>query len=204
VPRGYFDEAHAQFIFDGQSMSTVPTPGTSWPVKLMQTRFRARAQAAKLVSIRGSTYARRESDAATRVDAYIAHPTAPDVTTSVLFDDGGQSDLQPGMTAEDAFRNAAAYHQNRRRAGYSLIVGATITPGGVYSPEQDLQRRRYNDALRWSCWDAGIDVLVDLAAVPELSDHHDATYFQPEHGYEVHYTDAGSTVVAREMAKAFP
>jgi hypothetical protein len=206
VPRGYLDEAHAQHLFDGQSLSLVPDWAHSWPNKVVSRRFpdRRRAGAWRIVAKGGTTYDDRAADAASRVDSFLRSPTAAGVTDSVLFDDGGESDLLEGATAQQLFDRATAYHRARHQAGYLVIIGLTIPPAGAYTPAQDEQRRLYNEGLRKYCWSAGIDVLVDVAALPQLQDPHNPTYFDQSDGYAVHYTDAATDVVADAVIRALP
>jgi hypothetical protein len=181
------------FVFDGQSNALSPDWERSFGVKLIQHRWPSNPF--KLTAVRGTTYLQRMETAPERV---VVHAKMTPCT--LLVRRGGESDMLNGAEATEIAQRVKTYIAARRDAGFDVVVVPTIPPTTYATPANDQQRRLYNDLLRRSFRSLGIDVLVDLAAIPELQDPTDARWFYDG----AHYTDEGSSLVADAYSRALP
>jgi len=78
----------------------------------------------------------------------------------------------------------------------AVLVGLTITPRSDFSGAQNTILAAVNAHILGS---AAFDITVDIASDPDLDDPTDLTYYDPD---GIHYTDAGSGVVASLMDTA--
>ena len=166
----------------------------SFAKKLMFARFAGRPY--QVPAVGGTTYAERSGWAAERTDPHV--DMAP---CAVLISHGGESELLQGYSARALADTIQGYIAARRAAGFDVIVVPTIPPSTALTAQQDAERRTFNEGLRRGYFRTiGADVLVDVAAIPELQDPADRRYFQDG----VHYTDAGATLVADAYSRALP
>jgi hypothetical protein len=195
--RGVLEPERSSFVFDGQSNSLSPTPDQSYAAKLMQLRWPSRIDHWANLAVGGSSFDQRNGWDPDRVDPWIARLGQP---CAVLIQEGGPTDFANDLTAQQVLEANQRYTQARRAAGFDVIVGATTPPLGWITPAQDAQRRAYNDLLRRYWRQVGLDVLVDVAALPELQDVHDVQWFSDT----THFTDRASTRVAQLYASTIP
>ena len=136
------------------------------------------------VALAGTTYASRATSATSRVDQYVRLSTR-----SVWIDQGGQSDLLADMTAAAILVDMESYANNRRSAGYDVVVGTTIPHSTSYSLGQNNTRLALNSLILAS---ASYDAVADLAADSRLADGSNTTYFSDG----LHPTTAGAAAIA--------
>jgi len=179
------------FVFDGQSNSRAPDPRGSYPAIVVGQGFPG--MPAAVVALPGTSYPTRMVDAEARVDIYSA---AHEHT--VLFTEGGQADLVEGGTPEEILEDMTTYIEARRAAGFDAVIGQTVPPSALYSPDQEERRLELNDLLRKHHREAGIDALADVAALSPLADATDTDYFSDG----VHYTAQAASLVAYEVLEA--
>jgi hypothetical protein len=191
---GHVQVARSGFVFDGQSNVLAPEWSMSFAKKLMYARFAGRPY--QVPAVGGSTYAERSGWAAERTDPHV--DMAP---CAVLITHGGESELLHGFVARALADTIQGYISQRRATGFDVVVLPTIPPSTAFTAQQDAERRTFNDGLRRGYFRTmGADVLVDVAAIPELQDPNDRRYFQDG----VHYTDAGASLVADAYSRALP
>lgn len=173
-------------MFDGQSLNLSPYQGTpgwmrTYPVQLLAL-LGADAYGS-VVAIPGTTYAQRDPTVVSRVDEKF-----PNSSDNVVLDCSGTSDLFT-LTAAQLFAASSAYAYARQTKG-AKVVALTVTGTHLHSPAQDAQRLAYNDLLRASTVH---DAIADVAAIPELTDINDTTYFFDQ----THVTEAGAALMAQ-------
>ncbi len=181
------------FVFDGQSNALSPDWERSFGVKLIQNRWPSNPF--KLTAVRGTTYLERMETAPQRVDVH-----ADMTPCTLLVSHGGESDLLQGAQAAEVAQRVKTYLAARRAAGFDVVVVPTIPPTTYMTPANDQQRVLFNDLLRRSFRSLGIDVLVDVAAIPELQEPTDTRWFSDG----AHFTDEGSSLVAHAYSRALP
>jgi hypothetical protein len=191
---GHVQVARSGFVFDGQSNALSPEWSLSFPKKLMTGRFAGRPY--QVPAKGGTTYADRSGWAAERTDPHVGMAAC-----AVLISHGGESELLQGYSARALADAIQSYIAQRRAAGFDVIVVPTIPPSTWFTAQQDAERRTFNDGMRRGYYrTVGADVLVDVDAIPELQDPNDGRYFDEG----IHYTDAGSTLVADAYSRALP
>lgn len=180
------------FAFDGQSNSLHPTPEEAYPAKVMARLYPGRPFA--VTAVGGTTFTQRSARAPERLDRY---PSG--WPCMVLFAEGGTSDILEGATASEVVERIRSYLSGRQAAGYDAVVFSTMLPGTFLSPSQEITRRQLNDLLRSGYSDLGIDVLVDIAAIPQLQDPTDRDYYNED---GAHVLSSATTLMADRYAAA--
>lgn len=143
------------------------------------------------VALSGTSYAQRTTTAAARVDPYYVN-----ARQTTLIDVAGQGDLDGGLTAQQVYDAAVAYKDARKAAGLGRYAICTVPHSTIYSAGEDAARLAYNALLLAS---DEFDVVVDVAARPEMQDGSDTTYWDPD---GLHPNQAGADVIAEEIAAA--
>jgi lysophospholipase L1-like esterase len=142
------------------------------------------------VSISGTSWSTLATTAVSRADHVIKN-----ADKTVLIMCGGTSDVLENDSAATILSDMESYANNRRAAGVDYIINTTITGYTSFTGPQEAVRVAANALIEASSvWDA----VVDLAAVPELDDPTDVTYYSGG----LHWTAAGAQVVADEIAPA--
>lgn len=175
------------YIFDGQSYIMVPFFEPTWPDRFMAGRPRAQHF---LVGAGGTTYAQRT--AAGRLAPVLGLPFGHPVT---LISDGGESDIMADLTAAQVIAAMKSYHDAARVVRPDVrIAGPTIpvASSAWYSAGQLAVLAQVNTLLRANPAAAGLDVLVDVAALPQLADPLDTRYRYDQ----LHYTALAAKAVA--------
>lgn len=186
------------FGFDGQSNSLFPDgaisyAGNSYPNVVMDEIGLDHLW--YLVAVGGSTYDQRRATAPANLDAHL-----PLRTSGVLFSEGGVTELLAGSTAAQTIAEALAYNTERRAAGWDLIIGNTVTPSTLYfTAGEEAERVAYNAAIVADPSLIGADAVADWAAIPELADSTNPTFY----GDGIHYTAAGALLVAGVSLEAY-
>jgi hypothetical protein len=124
----------------------------------------------------------------------------------VLIEGGNDIGQRDPRTGASAYAKTVRYCQDRRAAGWRVLVGTITNRTNVWPPSWWDEAKAYNVLLRES-WRAFADGLVDLAGVPELGNDNaadDPHYFHDK----IHYADAAMDIVhgmvERELAKVLP
>lgn len=183
-----------RYAFDGQSLGYSPfVTEQAYPYKFMQT---ARPGFKHLVAnLPGTLYSERDPSLRGRLDWFLT--TSPHV---VLIDDGGTYDLDTGHggsgNSATVLATKTAYTAARRAAGADYIVGLTIPPTGIITAGEETARLAVNAALVANPGTYGYDEIVNLGAIPQLTDWTNTAYFYDG----THYTDAATTLVANALA----
>lgn len=179
-------------VFDGQSFCHVPLPTLPQIVTAL-----LKPHSWAVVGISSTTYATRTATAASRTDRHVVNGSR-----QVLVDIGGQSDLLGGLTAAQILSAAESYADGRRTAGFDLIVGCTVPPiqqttgvWGTYTAAMETQRVAYNPLLKAS---SHFDAVADIAAIVQLADPSDTTYFSDG----LHPTLAGANPIGAVIVAA--
>ena len=73
----------------------------------------------------------------------------------------------------------------------------TLTPSANFTGPEEAERVAYNAALVADPGAYGLDSVVDIAAIDELTDPDDGTYFADATG---HYTQAAADIIAAALA----
>lgn len=111
---------------------------------------------------------------------------------------GGQSDIfeaVDGDTGAEAYADLIAYVALCRAAGCTDVILATIPPWTGITAGEATARNDYNTLIRASVVAGDADAVVDLDAVPELSDPANLTYYVDG----IHWALAGATVAAATL-----
>ena len=138
----------------------------------------------------GTTYAQRAPTIADRVYRQVINGNP-----AILVDLAGQSDLATDVTAPTLLATVEAQADACRAAGFAAYVACTIPPSTAYTAPQEAQRVAYNTALRSS---THVDAVADIAAIPQLANAADTTYYSDG----LHFTVAAVTLVAPVIATA--
>jgi hypothetical protein len=176
-------------VFDGQSLQLTPVGGVTPPQGFMAE---ARPDLPySVVSVPGTTF-----------DYRAARPGRVSMVTgshfrNVLVTDGGTSDVMGGLSGSAIFDNLGAYLDAvRANNRITKTVVLTCTPASlIVSSGNEANRLAYNDLLRSDHGELGVDVLVDVAAIPELADPADTDYYSDG----THYTQAAATLISELM-----
>ena len=115
--------------------------------------------------------------------------------STALVMNGGQSDLWDGESGAQVYAEEVAYAAAARAAGFDVVVAITICPG-QYSEAEEAARLEHNDLLLADA-SGGFDAVVDVAALPELADPTDLTYYD---ALGIHWTEAGAQIAADALA----
>jgi len=203
---GYFATPTLNLIPDGNSLSIGDGVGAAgaWPVLLAGALAVSDPHILVAnVAVSGQTTVQRDTAAATDVDAkYDATAT----TNATVFWEV-TNDVVGGATSAQAYAHVATYGGNRKaaHAGMKLIIGGAIPRTGDAGLNAGLAAA--NALLKADFTGATSspyvfskaggttygDLYIDFAAVPQLSDPTNATYFN---GDQAHLTLAGYQVVA--------
>lgn len=143
------------------------------------------------VAVSGTSYAQRTPTAALRVDTYLVN-----AKRTILVDIAGQGDVDGGLTAQQIYDAAVAYKDARMAAGVHCYAICTVPHATIYAAGEQTARLAYNDLLRAS---DEFDVVIDLAARPEMQDASNLTYWDAD---GIHPNPAGAAVIAEEIADA--
>lgn len=172
-------------MFDGQSLQYASSNPVVHQIPLLLPGLSNAATA-----IVGTTYAQRASTIADRVYRQVVNgdPT-------IMVDLAGQSDLATSVSAASLLATVEAQADAVRAAGFAAYVICTVPPSTLYTAPQEAQRLLYNAALRTS---AKFEAVGDLAAISELGNPADTTYYSDG----LHFTVAGATLAAPVMAAA--
>jgi hypothetical protein len=176
-------------IFDGQSNTLSPTMMSAYPAKLMNT-FLAGIPYMN-VAVPGTTYKQRTDTAPSRVDIYPQY-----CQQIILFAEGGVHDILEGLNADQIGARVKTYVTGRRAAGYDAVVAATIPPSTYYTPANEAVRVAWNKKLKEQAASMGIDMVVDVAAIPQLQNPADRSMYYDG----VHFTDTAAQYVAWQYA----
>jgi lysophospholipase L1-like esterase len=113
----------------------------------------------------------------------------------------GRNDIYNGATATQAYNNLITYCQDRRTAGFLVIVGTLLPASGFATPATfEADRQAVNTNLRAN-WNSFADALSDPGAdatVGQSGEDANSTYYVDG----THMTNAGYAIVARIMANA--
>ena len=183
-------------VFDGQSLNLVPDLTLCFPVKMMATGITGTAWYNRGIS--ATTWRERTADVAGRADALLS--TVSGIKT--LIDTAGTKNINQGMAAVDIFAEASAYWTARRAAGFDNIIACTVSPATDFAGAELTVLSDYNQLLR-NAVGVELEAVADLDTIPEMNDAADAAgavYFD---GGGVHYTDAGTTLVAPVVRTAY-
>lgn len=198
-------------MFDGDSLTvgTGSTAGNDYPTVVMSSLGSLTTDYAWKVAVGGQTLAAMLVDVTVEIDrAYHAG-----ATNYVAFW-GGTNDIRAGDTAANVLANLATYGGGRQTTGFKTIV-LDILPSQAAGnpPDFDTKRTAVNDQLRIDfdgvtsdavCFTPAVgvtyaDMLVDVAAISELSDPTNTTYYNAD---KVHLTNAGYALVAAKVKAA--
>lgn len=144
-----------------------------------------RSEPWSLVLVGGTTYPDRLATAPHKIDGQLrAH------TDATIIDNGGYSDIEDdAVSAATLLTRHQTYVAARKAAGCSRYVASTLPDNTTLSAPEKVVMEDFNDLLRAA---DHYDDLVDLAAVPELSDASNTTYFSDG----LHFTAAGAAIAA--------
>jgi lysophospholipase L1-like esterase len=118
--------------------------------------------------------------------------------TNVLVVWEGTNDLFRGATAGQAYEHLRDYCEQRRRAGWRVVLPTILPRRQPDAPDQfESSRRRVNGWLLDRSRPIA-DVLVDLATEPLLTNPEDPRTFSDR----VHLTPLGTSIVAVRVALA--
>jgi hypothetical protein len=98
-----------------------------------------------------------------------------------------------GQTGAQAAENARLACVAAKAAGATTAIVCTCLPRGTFSGAQETQRLAANTAIRAK--PTGIDLVCDLAAITNLQNTANATYFNAD---TTHLTDAGYSLAATD------
>lgn len=172
-------------MFDGQSLQYASSNPVVHQVPALLPGMSNAATA-----IVGTTYAQRATTIADRVYRQVVNgdPT-------ILVDFAGQSDLATSVSAASLLATVEAQADACRAQGFAAYVICTVPPSTSYTAPQETQRVLYNAAVLAS---TKFDAVADVAAIPQLADPADTTYYSDG----LHFTVAGATLAAPVMAAA--
>lgn len=183
--------------FDGQSNTISPHYPAAYPYVTIAHFGDVYPYVQKAIG--GTSFPTRAATAAARVDPLLRQPH----TRAVLFSDGGTNDLvADDQTAAQTVARALAYNTARRAAGWGTILGNTVLVGSIFSEAQELRRQEYNAAIVADPAAIGADTVVDWAALPQLQDFTDETWFLFEDPYRIHVTAAAAALIGDLAAAA--
>lgn len=182
------DTAPSLVIFDGDSLTASATGGgTPYPSHVALELVNAMPIN---VGVGGQSLVDMNADAATEVDTKFASEV-----TSVVCAWGGTNDLTL-VTDPDGptiYGRYTTYCNARRSAGFD-VVAFTLTPRTGLTTSRQTALDYFNTQVRAN-WATFADRLLDVAAIPELDDATDATYYADG----LHQTDAGREVIAQAL-----
>lgn len=151
--------------WDGQSLQTTPDSTTN-----LQSKVQALQSSHGVVTaIVGTTWATRAVDAALRVDVLLESVTGP----KILVDLGAQQELIGDQTASAILTAAESYWTARQAAGFT-VVALTVPNSTFYTGQRAVEWAALNTNMRLS---SVPDAICDIAALPEMQDASDTTYF---------------------------
>lgn len=181
-----------RYVFDGQSLLLTPVGGTPPPQGFMAASHPTTPYS--VVSVSGTTFAQRTTTANRVLVQTAGHES------NMLINDGGTSDFLADLTSAQVMTARAAYAAAVEANGrVTRHVALTCTPASSMTAGQNTQRLAYNAALLADPAAAGADLVVDVAAIPQLADGTNASYFSDGFG---HYTQAAATLVAAALSAA--
>ena len=157
-----------------------PDQSANLPAKCMANL----AGRSEVTAIDGSSYAFRTRDVAERVDRHAEAVTG----TKVLIDMACQQELSAGRKAQDILAEMETYWSARKAAGYDLVVAVTVPDATMFTSAANRERAALNDMIRWS---TVADAVADIAALAEMQDATNKTYF----GDGIHITSATTTLI---------
>ena len=175
-------------VFDGQSLSILGR----FPSKVMTAMDAATGLSlwSRNVAVGSAAW---HDLALTAVDRLFPYGSVALSTALVM--NGGQSDLWDGESGAQVYAEEVAYAAAARAAGFDVVVAITICPG-QYSEAEEAARLEHNDLLLADA-SGGFDAVVDVAALPELADPTDLTYYD---ALGIHWTEAGAQIAADAVA----
>lgn len=175
----------AHLVFDGQSLWYASSNPAVRQVPLLLPGL-----SNAVTAIVGTTYAQRAPTYAQRVYSAVVNGNP-----AVLVDLAGQSDIATDVSAAALLATVEAQADATKANGFAAYVVCTVPPSTLYTAPQEAQRVLYNAALRES---AHFDAVADIAAIPQLANPADTTYYSDG----LHFTVAGVTLAAPVIAAA--
>lgn len=175
-------------VCDGNSLTAGvgATGGQSYPTQLLaliggNARYRLLNK-----GVSGQTTPQMTADAATDIDPQARDFLQPfcvawEITNDIVVN---------GANGTTAYNNFVTYCTGRQAAGFTVIA-LTVLDRVDFTSTMRGYRNDANTSLRAN-WATFSSALVDVAAIPELSDYTNTTYFTDG----VHLTNAGYALVA--------
>ncbi len=180
--------------FDGNSLTSglnTATPGFEYPTVVMEQSgmsgwdwdnfgVGARTGATQLVSIPW------------RVNPFFSGNQTAKVY--VCWEIG--NDIAGGASAATAAQNILDMCASAKAAGATHCIAVTAGPRlDLSGSTENTKRLAANAIVLAAVGTNGIDLVADVASIPQLQDYTDTTYFNAD---EIHYTDAGYALVATD------
>ncbi len=139
------------------------------------------------------------SDCLRLFEANVALHIAPHGRFNLIVFHAGDNDIAQGRNAAATYAAFTAYVAAAHRQGWKLVV-STELPRPDFSPVREAELDAYNARLLANR--AGADAVVDLSAVPRLTDPHDRDASGWYVRDRVHLNDVGYGVMVRQLVAA--
>ncbi len=207
----FYQPTRTVVVFDGNSLTYglgVPT-AQNYPSQvagLLGSRYLTFN-----LGVNGQTTPQMMADGKTQVDSLIG------VGRSILVAWEITNDIYKGASPQTAYQDFVAYCRQRKAAGWKVVIMDVLPRSDRYTPANfELSRQAVNvwlrrdfsqptgDPLIYKTRDATsyADLLIDLAAVPDLGKagaQDSQVYYLPD---RVHLSPAGYGILAKEVQEA--
>lgn len=178
-------------VAEGDSL----TAGTG-PVPIWTTQF-ASETGLPVINVAHS------GDAMSLMDTEFATNVAPNysaTTANWLFLLAGVNDIFNGVSAATLIVTLQSMINKAKAAGFAVAIGTLLkTAHSNWDAGKEAQRVAFNNHILANYAAMGADRIADLAAVPELSDPNNTTYFMAD---KLHLQVPGFTAVATAIRLA--
>lgn len=188
-------------VTEGDSLTTGNgiTAWSDYPRQLALLYTDNRMVSVVNVAASGNKLSDMASQAAAEVDS--CYSASKPTNVCVIW--GGTNSMYLGedgdFSGANAYELLAAYCQDRREAGYSVVVVNALPRQNVGTPEGFEDERVIFNASVAANWRTFADALADVAADARLSDPTNGAYYNAD---KVHLVAAGYGVVASVVKSA--
>jgi lysophospholipase L1-like esterase len=188
------------FIFDGDSMTTGYGADTGYDYPSQVQGLLGLTATYQNLGVPGQTVLQMSNDASTQIDIEYSDSRTINILTLL----GGVNDLAGSPPRQDAtttYNRIVDYCQNRRAAGFKVIVNTILPQSATVGPvDYEMSRQIINSLIRtnWPTFADGISDIASDTRIGDAGDSEDTTYYADK----IHMTNVGYGIVASYVTAA--